>query len=217
MLLFLKYVWEQRKLGDLATIKGRLGWKSLKQEEYTDNKNDPAMIAGRHIRSGCINWNLVDHIPMWRYEESLEIALQNGDVIFSKDGSLGNPAIIKELDKKATINSTMMLVRTNDAINSNFFYQLMTGDQFQKLVYLKVSGSSIPHLFQDDMKKFVFKAPLKVEQDQISHFLDILDSLIAANQRQQKKPWIRGPPWLISIILYQACQMLHHFIIILVF
>jgi len=178
--------WEPRKLGNVAIIKGRLGWKSLKQDEYTTNKEDPAMIAGRHINFGQINWNAVDHIPMWRYKESLEIALQDGDVIFSKDGSLGNPALIKALDGKATINSTMMLVRTNNTIYSDFFYQLMKGKQFKKLVYLKVSGSSIPHLFQDDMKKFVFSTPDIREQKRIGLFLGKLDNLIAANQRQQK-------------------------------
>lgn len=179
--------WEPRKLGNVAIIKGRLGWKSLKQDEYTTNKEDPAMIAGRHINFGQINWNAVDHIPMWRYKESLEIALQDGDVIFSKDGSLGNPALIKALDGKATINSTMMLVRTNNTIYSDFFYQLMKGKQFKKLVYLKVSGSSIPHLFQDDMKKFVFSTPDIREQKRIGLFLGKLDNLIAANQSKSEQ------------------------------
>ena len=42
--------WEQRKLGDRAIIKGRLGWKSLKQAEYLSD--GPSMIAGRHISNG---------------------------------------------------------------------------------------------------------------------------------------------------------------------
>lgn len=29
--------WEEYKLGDIATIKGRLGWKGLKQEEYIED------------------------------------------------------------------------------------------------------------------------------------------------------------------------------------
>lgn len=97
-----------------------------------------------------------------------------------------HPALIKALDGKATINSTMMLVRTNNTIYSDFFYQLMKGKQFKKLVYLKVSGSSIPHLFQDDMKKFVFSTPDIREQKRIGLFLGKLDNLIAANQRQPK-------------------------------
>ena len=103
--------WEVCLLGKNSMIKGRLGWKSLKQSEYLDK--GPSMIAGRHIVNGVISWDEVDHIPEWRYIESPEIMLKENDVIFSKDGSLGNPAIIKNLKGHATINSTMMLVRPN--------------------------------------------------------------------------------------------------------
>jgi restriction endonuclease S subunit len=173
--------WEQRKLGEHAIIKGRLGWKSLKQDEYT--KTGPSMIAGKHIQNGIIDWQNVDHIPQWRYDESPEIMLRNNDIIFSKDGSLGNPALIKELKQKATINSTMMLVRLND-IDASFFYQVMVGPSFERLVYLKVSGSSIPHLFQADMTKFVFKTPGIDEQTDIGMLLNKIDALIASNQQK---------------------------------
>lgn len=184
------YTWEQRKLGKYAVIKGRLGWKSLKQNEYTET--GPSMIAGRHIQNGVINWCNVDHIPQWRYEESPEIMLRNNDIIFSKDGSLGNPALIENLHMQATINSTMMLVRLND-IDPHFFYQIMVGPEFKRLVYLKVSGSSIPHLFQADMAKFMFKAPTMNEQKSIGTLLNKLDQLIASNQRNQNKPQWYAP------------------------
>ncbi|NIA58257.1 hypothetical protein G5716_02610 [Bacillus pacificus] len=146
--------WNLLKLGDHSSIKGRVGWKSLKQDEYTID--GPNMIAGKHIKNGYIEWEKVDHIPQWRYEESPEIMLESGDIIFSKDGSLGNPALIRELPGPTTINSTMMLVRSEDEIVSKFLYQILLGPQFKRLVYLKVSGSSIPHLFQADMKDFSF-------------------------------------------------------------
>ncbi|EAD0597289.1 restriction endonuclease subunit S [Listeria monocytogenes] len=177
--------WEQRKLGENAVIKGRLGWKSLKQEEY--RQDGPSMIAGKHIKKGEIDWRKVDHIPIWRYEESPEIKLKNGDVIFSKDGSLGNPALITNLREMATINSTMMLVRTDNTIDSEFFYQIMTSDIFKKLVYIKVSGSSIPHLFQSDMKNFQFHSPTVEEQQKIGSFFKQLDNTIALHQRKLEK------------------------------
>ncbi len=176
--------WEKRKLGDYAIIKGRLGWKSLKQDEYTNNPLDPSMIAGRHISNGIVNWSIVDHIPQWRYDESPEIALEEGDVIFSKDGSLGNPALINSLPNRATINSTMMMVRTNSKISSGFFFQILNSSQFQNLIRIKVSGSSIPHLFQADMTKFIFLAPSILEQQQLSNLLQINDDLIAATQHK---------------------------------
>ncbi|GBD62288.1 hypothetical protein TEH11_1971 [Tetragenococcus halophilus subsp. halophilus] len=174
--------WKQRKLGDHAIIKGRLGWKNLKQEEYLPT--GPNMIAGRHISDGMIDWKKVNHIPEWRYEESPEIMLENGDIIFTKDGSLGNPALVTYLPDKSTINSTMMLVRTDDTIDSGFFYQILQSKQFQKLIYLKVSGSSVPHLFQADMNKFYFFAPTVYEQKMLNALLSKIEVSIALHQRK---------------------------------
>lgn len=174
--------WENIRLGNCAIIKGRLGWKSLKQEEYTEV--GPSMIAGKHIKNGVIDWGKVDHIPQWRYEESPDIMLKNGDIIFSKDGSLGNPALVLNLKEEATINSTMMLVRLYKEILPQFFYQVLTSSVFQKLIYLKVSGSSIPHLFQADMQDFKFFAPCIEEQQAIGAYFSNLDSLISAHQEK---------------------------------
>ena len=101
--------WKIIKIEDNAIIKGRIGWKNLKSEEYTDE--GPYLIAGKHIKNGIINWDECDHITIERYDESPEIALKDGDIIFSKDGSLGNPALIRNIGFEATINGTMMLVR----------------------------------------------------------------------------------------------------------
>ncbi|MGI2214142.1 restriction endonuclease subunit S [Shewanella oncorhynchi] len=174
--------WKMIQLGSTAKIKGRLGWKSLKQEEYVSS--GPAMIAGKHIKNGVIDWNEVDHIPNWRYLESPEIMLRNNDIIFSKDGSLGNPAVVSNLDVEATINSTMMLVRPYEYLNSRYFYQILNTKYFKGLIKEKVSGSSIPHLFQADMKLFTFPVATPEEQTAIGNTFQKLDSLI--NQHQQK-------------------------------
>ncbi|MFS9232510.1 restriction endonuclease subunit S [Streptococcus parasanguinis] len=174
--------WENIRLGDCAIIKGRLGWKSLKQEEYTEV--GPSMIAGKHIKNGVIDWGEVDHIPQWRYDESPDIMLEEGDIIFSKDGSLGNPALVSNLKGEATINSTMMLVRLDKEVSSQFFYHILTSSVFQKLIYLKVSGSSIPHLFQADMQDFKFYAPSIEEQQAIGSYFSNIDNLIASHQEK---------------------------------
>ena len=179
--------WRILKLGDSAIIKGRLGWKGLKQEEYVNNGH-AFLVANKHINNGKVNWKKADQINQFRYEESLEIALQKGDLIFSKDGALGNPAIINELPKYATINSTMMLVRPyKEKLNSLFFYQILLSSYFNKLIHLKVSGSSIPHLFQADMKDFNFFTPKLEEQKKIGDFFSKLDRQIELEEQKLEK------------------------------
>ena len=181
-----KEEWIEYYLGNNAMIKGRLGWKGLKQSEYLNN-GYAYLIANKHIKNGRITWEETDQINKFRYDESPEIALETGDLIFSKDGALGNPALIKNLPKPASINSTMMLVRLNkNNFIPNFFYQILLGPLFNKLIYLKVSGSSIPHLFQADMKDFKFKAPSLPEQEKIGNFFSKLDQQIELEEKKLK-------------------------------
>lgn len=177
--------WNLLLLGNHSIIKGRLGWKNLRRDEYVDE--GPSMIAGRHIKNGTIDWNAVDHIPVWRYEESPEIMLEENDVIFSKDGTLGNPAILRELKGQTTINATMMLVRVRKDLHPEFFYQILNTKYFFELIRLKVSGSSIPHLFQEDMNNFTFYAPNLKEQQKIGEFFKVLDERIANQERKISK------------------------------
>lgn len=170
--------WEKAILGDRAYIKGRIGWKNLKQEEYT--KKGPYLIAGKHIKNGIIDWDKCDHISIDRYNESPEIALKDDDIIFSKDGSLGNPAIIEDLKSEATINGTMMLVRLdNTFIYPKYFYYILNSRYFEKLINELKSGSSIPHIFQRDIVSFKFPITEIKEQEKIASFFSLIDDKIS--------------------------------------
>ena len=185
--------WELATLGDSAYIKGRIGWKNLKQEEYTEE--GPYLIAGKHISNGIIDWNKCDHISMERYDESPEIALKNNDIIFSKDGSLGNPAIIENLMSEATINGTMMLVRLdNTFIYPKYFYYILNSIYFEKLISELKSGSSIPHIFQRDIVSFKFPITEIKEQEKIASFFSLIDSKISLQREKVEalKDYKRG-------------------------
>ena len=72
----------------------------------------------------------------------------------------------------------------------------MLGPSFNKLIYLKVSGSSIPHLFQSDMKEFRFHAPT-INEQKIGNFFSKLDRQIELEEEklelleQQKKGYMQ--------------------------
>lgn len=172
--------WQIKKLDKNTYIKARVGWKNLKASEYVSS--GIPMIAGQHIKQGKILWDKVDFITNERYDESPEIQLKNNDIIFSKDGSLGNPAIIKNMPKKATINGTMMLIRLNyinDNVSPNYFYQICNSQYFKKMVSLIKSGRTVPHIFQRDIINFTFPIPKTLEeQEKIANFLSIVDKKV---------------------------------------
>lgn len=168
--------WSTETLGKYCYIKARIGWRGLSASEYTDD--GPYLIAGKHVENGLINWEICDHINEFRYRESWEIALEQGDVILTKDGTIGRVARIDTLPGKATINGTMMLLRPVSALDYRYLYHALNGECFKKLVEDKVSGSSIPHIFQRDMVTLAISLPPIEQQRKIANVLDTLDTTL---------------------------------------
>lgn len=172
--------WLKTTLGQITTVKARIGWRGLSASEYTDD--GPFLIAGKHIKSGVIDWTACDHLSAFRYDQSPEIQLQAGDVIISKDGSIGNPALIEELPGPTTINGTMMMIRPQtDRLEASYLHQVVCGAEFHRMIREKVSGSSIPHIFQRDIVHFPVVLPPFDEQRRIAEVLRSVDEAIAAN------------------------------------
>ena len=173
--------WEVKQLGENAYIKARIGWRGLSADEYT--KDGPLLVAGTHIRGAHIDWMSCDHVSDFRYEESPEIQLQEGDVILSKDGTLGRVGIVERLPGRATINGTMMLIRPKrDTFESKFLYNYLQGRNFRRFIKEKVSGSSVPHIFQRDMVRLIAPSPPLPEQRKIAAILSSVDDAIEKTQ-----------------------------------
>lgn len=176
--------WRMVKLKDHGNINVRIGWKNLKQSEYT--KSGPYLISGKHIKDGKINWDICDHISMERYDESPEIALKENDIIFSKDGTLGNPVIIRHLKKKATINATMMLIRLKSEVHPGYFFQVLKSKYFDKFLHIHATKSGIDHILVNDFENFTFPITDIEKQKQITIILETIDKKIAFIEKNYK-------------------------------
>ena len=173
--------WRIRQLGQSAYIKARIGWRGLSADEYTNE--GPLLVAGTHIKGSRIDWASCDHISRFRYEESPEIQLQRDDIILSKDGTLGRIGIVEHLPGTATINGTMMLVRPDTRVFwPRFLYYYLQGNNFRRFIKEKVSGSSVPHIFQRDIVRMLAPEPPLPEQRKIAAILSAMDDTIEKTQ-----------------------------------
>jgi type I restriction enzyme S subunit len=167
--------WDIKSLGEAAYIKARIGWKGLKSSEYTSD--GPYLIAAKHIINDKIDWENADHLSDYRYDESPEIQLKIGDIILSKDGTIGRVAFVDYLPDKTTINSTMMLIRPDSNLFIHkFVYFYLQADIFQNLIKEKMAGSTIAHIFQKDMKNLYIPVIPFNEQEKIIEILNGFDN-----------------------------------------
>lgn len=159
--------WSFGKLGDLIYIAGRIGWRGLKAEEYT--KEGPLFLSVYNLNIGkYVDFNNSYHISEERYTESREIQLENDDILLVKDGAgIGKIGIVKNLKTKATVNSSLLVIRSGRIFIPEFLFYYLMGPDMQRVVKGRITGSATPHLFQRDIKNFRLLIPPLSEQHKI--------------------------------------------------
>lgn len=147
-------------LGDYLYIKGRIGWKGLKKSEYLSD-SDYRIINGESLTMSGIDWNKAGYISKERYDESPEIMLEVGDILLSKDGTIGKIGYVDELERPTTVASGIFVIRNlrKDVLSTHFVYYLLKSRLFKAFIASRTEGSVIPHLYQKDFVEFLFPLP----------------------------------------------------------
>jgi len=183
--------WERTKIGSNCYLKGRIGWQGLTADEYQDA--GPFLITGTDFDKGGINWNTCVHITERRYVEASHIRVKNGDVLITKDGTVGKVAIVENMPDKASLNSGVMLMRNlKGQYENKYLYYVLCSNVFWDWFYReKKENSTIIHLYQEQFEKFSFPLPSKNEQLQIADYLDkkcaAIDKLIELKKEKIEK------------------------------
>jgi type I restriction enzyme S subunit len=182
-----KVGWEQKELGELAELKGRIGWRGLTAKEYT--KSGPLFLSVHSLNYGdYVDFRDAFHISEDRYEESPEIILQEDDVLICKDGAgIGKVGIVGELPDKTTINSSLLLIRSGKHILPKFLYRCLSSPYFQEIVNSRLNGATTPHLYQRDITEFpVFLPPLAEQKRIVGTIDEAFDGIATAKANVEK-------------------------------
>lgn len=177
--------WESRKIKYIATLNGRIGWQGLTSNEYCDD--GAYLITGVNFNNGKIDWSTCVHVPMKRWEEASQIQIENGDLLITKDGTVGKVAIVSNMPAETSLNSGVLLIRTKDNCLKKFLFWVLQSDVFWKWFYTINSGNStIIHLYQYDFCNFSFPFPKLDIQHRIAEYLDKkcskIDEIISKQQ-----------------------------------
>ena len=177
--------WSTARIKDTTYLKGRVGWKGLTSDEYLD-KGYAYLVTGTDFTGRWINWRECHFVDQPRYEDDPFIQLKNGDLLITKDGTIGKIALVRALDRPACLNSGIFLVRPQRLYITDYMYWVLSSMAFSIFNDLLSVGSTIRHLYQNVFERFVFPIPTAEEQQIISFFLDRETSKIDALIAEQK-------------------------------
>ena len=123
------------------------------------------------------------YISLYKYEESPEIMIKEGDIIFVKTGStVGKVAYVDKLICKTTLNPQVVVLKDIQC-NNYYLYAIMSTHYFQNNIQKITVGGAVPTLSQAAMSNIVISLPFVKEQNKIAKFLSLLDERIATQNK----------------------------------
>ena len=147
------------------------------------------MVTGTYFVNGKIDWDNCHYVAKDRFDQDKNIQIQNNDILITKDGSLGKTALVKGLNKPATLNSGVFVIRPiQESYDPAFVYYILSSFVFKDFLDHLSAGSTIIHLYQKDISKFEFLMPPTIgEQVAIASILSDMDNEIEALEQKLEK------------------------------
>ena len=179
--------WTTVSFNQVITPKARIGWQGLKKHEYLRSGHS-YLISGTDFYRGTISLDNIWFVSQERYEMDYNIQVFEGDVLVTKDGTIGKVAVVPKMEKPATLNSHVYVFRTKPMLEPQFLFRILQSSVFRKFIDNLQSGSIIVSLAQKDLKNFEFEIPVdKGEQKAIADVLTAMDEEIEALEIERDK------------------------------
>ncbi len=180
--------WEVVNLGNIAKVNGRIGFRGYTVADLVPKGFGAITLSPSNIINNQIDYLNCTYISWYKYHESPEIKVRNGDILLVKTGStFGKSAFVKDLPEKATINPQFVLLN-NFKCDSRYLSYVIAHDIIQNQIHADIVGGAIPTLSQEKIANFTLFAPIDIaEQMAIAEALSDVDGLIAALDKKIAK------------------------------
>ena len=167
---------EYKKLGEVCDIKGRIGFRGYTRQDLVEEADGAITLSPSNIINQELNYEDCSYISWAKYEESPEIKVAVGDVIFTKTASVGKTALVKYLPKEATINPQLVVLK-NIQCNPAFLAYVLKTYRFQQEVAKLQGVGSVPNISQTSLSGITIPIPPLAEQQRIVDILDRFSTL----------------------------------------
>ena len=179
--------WVEKPIRLLCKLYGRIGFRGYTKADLVHKGEGAITFSPSDIHEQVISYTNCDYISWRKYDESPEIQVFNGDIIFCKTASIGKCAIIKNLSEKATINPQFVVLK-DFKCNNEWLYYSIIDRKFQTVVSGITGGSTIPTMSQEKLYEQTLLCPPTIEEQQaIATILSDMDKEIADLEAQRDK------------------------------
>lgn len=172
-------------MGETCKLNGRIGFRGYTERDIVTKEAggvltfSPTNIVNNKLTMECKN----TYITREKYDESPEIKIANGDILFVKTGStLGKSALVTGLKEDASINPQIVVMRVEKDSETFMSNVLITHGIMKQVAAVKIGGA-VPTMTETELKNLTYFAPVqKEEQKKIGDYFTNLDHFITLHQ-----------------------------------
>lgn len=142
------------------------------------------------IQQSNIDWGNVKYISQ---EEHLELIKrcnpELGDILYSKNGTIGIPKII-DWNKEFSIFVSLCLIKMkkeNSLIINKYLEQFLKSDSCMRQIRLRAKQGTVTNLHLEEIRELVVPIPTKEEQEKIASILSTVDEQIDNTEKLIQK------------------------------
>lgn len=147
-------------------------------------KEGPYMLTTKDIFDGKVQYKSARRTSKDAFEKLLTAKSrpQLNDILITKDGSIGRVAIVDR--DNICISQSVALIRPNHKILPLFLKYLLEAEQYQKLIDIDATGSTIQHIYITKINKMLIGVPNKDTQKRIVDCIHSIQTKIDLLHRQ---------------------------------
>lgn len=136
-----------------------------------------------------INYSSCNRLSKTEYEKMVRWGCKpfKGDVLFSKDGTVGICAVFNDDEEVVLLSSIAIIRPKSNVVDSEFLRQFLGSSHLKKQLRALVGGTAIRRVVLRDIKRFQIPLPPISEQSKIAKILGYHDSRIKAENQYLKK------------------------------
>ena len=163
--------WECTRIKFIANLYGRIGFRGYNSKDLNKDGIGAITLSPSNMKDMMMDYTNVTYLSWEKYNESPEIMIQQGDILFVKTGSsYGKSCYVDNLPQEATINP--QILRINPLINGRFLCYYFNSSLARTFTECGVVGGTIPTISQEKVGNFIALNPPLPEQEAIVTYLD---------------------------------------------
>lgn len=165
--------WIWCRLGDLCHIAGRIGFRGYTKADIVTS-GGAVSLSPSNIIDGFISFSRYTMISMEKYDESPEIKVRDGEIVFTKTASIGKCAYIETVPMPTTINPQMVVMK-HICCNAKYLTFALQSPYAVQNYNAFVIGTSIPTFSQAVLESLLIPLPpLSIQKAIVSKIEELL-------------------------------------------